>query len=80
MEGEGLKTVRLSGREALYLKNAAFLPDTLSGVIQATEFSEDSRCVLTLLPEVAGSFGDALTERLARAAASRRNWQSANHN
>lgn len=59
--------VRLSARELLYLRNAAFLPNDLMEVIaMATSADNGDELTVSVSPEVAERFRDIFTERLAR--------------
>jgi hypothetical protein len=58
-------TVRLAGREAMYLRNAAFLPDELARIVKAAKDSEDNGIVISLSPEISERFREVFTEHLA---------------
>lgn len=66
MSSEKRNVVHLSGREAMYLKNAAFLPDELARVVDTAKDTEDNGVAILLSPEISGRLREVLTERLAK--------------
>jgi hypothetical protein len=66
MNSETHSTVRLSGREAMYLRNATFLPDELARLVNAAKDGEDNGIVISLSPEMSERFREAFTEHLAK--------------
>lgn len=65
MSNEKHGTVRLSGREAMYLRNAAFLQDELARIVNAADAGEESGIVISLSKETSERFRAIFTERLA---------------
>jgi len=66
MSSEKYGTVRLAGREAMYLRNAAFLPDELARIVKAAKDGEDNEVVISLSPEISERFREVFTEHLAK--------------
>ena len=66
MSDEKHCAVRLSGREAMYLRNATFLPYDLSRIVGAAENSENNGIVILLPRDASERFREIFTERLAK--------------
>ena len=66
MNSENDNPVRLSGREFLYLKNAAFLPEELRRIIDAAAANRETAIVMTLSRDMSERFREVFTERLAK--------------
>lgn len=66
MNSEKHSTVHLSGREAMYLRNAAFLPDELSRIVNAAKDTEDYGIIISLSGEMCERFREVFTEHLAK--------------
>ncbi len=66
MTGEKQSTVRVSGREAMYLRNATFLPDELALVVQTAVIDNENEFVICLSKETSEQFRDIFTEYLAK--------------
>jgi hypothetical protein len=60
------RTVHLAGPEAMYLRNAAFLPDELARVVDAAKDSECDGIKISLSRETSERFREIFTERLAK--------------
>ncbi|MDR2880589.1 MAG: hypothetical protein LBV29_01635 [Azoarcus sp.] len=58
-------TIRLSGREAMYLMNAEFLPVDLMRIVNSAKGGEDNGIIISVTPEISDSFRESFTERLA---------------
>ena len=50
----------------MYLRNATFLPDELTRIVNATEGGEDNEVVISLSREMSERFREVFTEHLAR--------------
>lgn len=66
MSSEKHGTVRLVGREAMYLRNAGFLPKELARIVNAAKDSEGNGIVISLSPEISERFREVFTEHLAK--------------
>lgn len=66
MSSEKRGTVHLSGRETMYLRNAAFLPDELARIIKAAKDVEDNGILISLSPQMSERFREVFTEHLAK--------------
>jgi hypothetical protein len=67
-ELDNQKSVQLSARQLMYLKNTSFLPDLLAAVIQNAPHLGTEKYVLKIAPEMAREFRSAFTCRLAKLA------------
>ncbi len=61
-----LKTVQLSPRELMYLKNTDFLAAPLVDVVDSAESTGNERHTVRVSAEIAEEFRSAFTERLAK--------------
>ena len=61
------KTVRISEREIMYLKNTGFLPASLARLIESAQLISDDKYVLALPPPIAEQFRSAFTDHIAKA-------------
>ena len=59
-------TVRLSEREALYLRNTAFLPDLLANIIASATLGDDRELTISVSHAILEKFREVFTEHLAR--------------
>ena len=66
MNSENDNRVCLSGREVLYLKNAAFLPEELRRVVNAAVAHGETATVMSLSRDMSERFREVFTERLAQ--------------
>jgi len=66
MSNEKHGSVRLAGREAMYLRNATFLPDELARIVNAAKDGEGNGVVISLSQEMSERFREVFTEHLAK--------------